>query len=517
MTGTLRSTSERDARSKCLSLSENTMRSGLQRKLTLSHLIVTLISVVILAALILGGYLIYLQTDLPALWAGDQAYFIAEDIAYFLDGDHLTEETAEDIIFEFGFIPISDFDEVEDIFYEDWIIIFSPDGGVIGSNDAWRYSPGSAPDLGQLPGFDMELFQTNESELISDDPWDLVAYAVEGQDHIGQAAIISFDNEHLGWVYYRAGGVDAPFSSSQTITALAIVLVGSALIAALVSGIAGGWLSLSFSRRLQTLSQASADLAAGNLSSRVPVNGEDEIDRLGDQFNAMADQLESQMIDLRSLAERNAMLAEEASALASVEERNRLARELHDAIKQQIFALSLTANSIRLLLDKNPGLATERLEQLETQARDVHLEMDAIIKQLRPASLGDRGLAPALKELADKWQEQHQIPVSWQVQGERELPLPIEQALYRISQEALNNIARHADAIQVSINLRYSLEQLVLEITDNGKGFDTRAIISSTSLGLDSMKERAAEINGNLEISSKIGQGSQLTLAVPID
>lgn len=490
------------------------MRSGLQRKLTLSHLFVTLISVILLATLILGGYWIYLQTDLPALWAGDQAYFIAEDITYFLDGDPLTEDAAEEIIYEIGFIPINDIDEVKDIFYEDWIIILSPDGGVIGSNDEWRYPPGSFPDLNQLPGFDQYLFQTDENELVSEDPFDLVAYAVVGQDHVGQAAIVNFNDEHLGWVYYRAGGVDAPFSSTQTITALAIVLVGSALIALLVSGIAGGWLSLSFSRRLQNLSQASAALANGDLSSRVLVEGGDEIDQLGEQFNAMADQLARQMHELRSLAERNAMLAEEASALASVEERNRLARELHDAIKQQIFALSLTANSIRQLLDKDPNRATQRLEQLETQARDVHLEMDAIIRQLRPASLKGQGLAPALKELADKWQEQHQIPVSLQIQGERELALHIEQAIYRISQEALNNIARHAEATRVSIHLRYSLDQLALEISDNGTGFDLHTVSSSTSLGLNNMNERAAEIKGNLEISSKIGAGTQLTLTV---
>lgn len=491
------------------------MRSGLQRKLTFSHLLVTLISVVFLAALILGGYLIYLQTDLPALWAGDQAYFIADDISFFLDGDPLTEDFTEELIFDIGFVPISDIDDIEDIFYEDWIIILSPDGRVIGSNDEWRYPPGSSPDLHQLPGFDVDLFQTSSREIDTEYSYDLVTYAVEGQDHIGQAAIISIDAEHLGWVYYRAGGVDAPFSSGQTITLLAIVLVGSALISTLVSGIAGGWLSLSFSRRLQNLSQASADLATGNLTSRVTVDGEDEIDQLGNQFNAMANQIEGQMIDLRSLAERNAMLAEEASVLASVEERNRLARELHDAIKQQIFALSLTANSIRQLLEKDPGRATQRLEQLETQARDVHLEMDAIIKQLRPASLGDRGLAPALKELTAKWQEQHQIPISLQIQGERELPLHIEQALYRISQEALNNIARHAEATQVSIFLKYLLDQLSLEIRDNGKGFDIHAITSTPSLGLNSMNERAAEINGILEIVSKIGTGTQLALTVP--
>ena len=210
------------------------MRSGLQRKLTLSHLVVTLISVAILVILILGGYLIYLRTDLSAFWIGDQTYYIADDIAYYLDGAPLSEEFIEDFIFDTGFDPITETDDPEDIYYEDWIIIFDPEGKVVGSNDEWRYPLGSSPDLEQLPGFDLDLFQTPTSELTSEDPFDLVAYAVEGKDHIGQAAIISYENEHIGWVYYRAGGVDAPISSTETVTVLIIVLIGAALIATLI-------------------------------------------------------------------------------------------------------------------------------------------------------------------------------------------------------------------------------------------------------------------------------------------
>jgi len=493
------------------------MRSGLQRKLTLSHLIVTLISVTILVVLILVGYLIYLRTDLSAIWIGDQTYYIADDLVYFLDGAPLNEEFTEEFIYDVGFDPIIESDDLEDIYYEDWIIILDPEGRVIGSNDELRYPQGSYPDLEQLPGFDLELFQIPTSELISEDPFDLVAYAVVGNDHIGIAAIISYEYEHLGWVYYRAGGVDAPFSSIQTITALIVVLVSAALIATLISGIAGGRLSLSFSRRLQKVSQSSAAIAAGDLSSRVSVGGEDEIDQLGTQFNTMADQLATQVHDLRSLADRNIILAEEARALASVDERNRLARELHDAVKQQIFALSLTANSIRQLLEKDSDLASERLAQLEEQARDVHLEMDTIIKQLRPASLKDQGLAPAISELIHKWENQNQIPVQLNVREERELPLKVEQALYRITQEALNNIARHTEASQVTVVLEYNTNEICLGIHDNGIGFDVEKTQTPQSLGLSSMDERTAEVGGNITFMSKIGAGTQIQVTVPIN
>jgi two-component system, NarL family, sensor histidine kinase LiaS len=492
------------------------MRFGLQRKLTLSHLAVTLISVVILIILVFGGYLIYLQTDWPALWAGDQAYFIAEDIAWYLEDVPLTEDFAQEFIAEMGFVPISDIDEIEDIFYEDWIIILDRQGGVFGSNDDWRFPEGSFPALDELPGFDLELFHLPLDDLTAWDPYDLVSYAVAGNDHIGLAAIISIDQEHLGWVYYRAGGVDAPFNSNQTLTAAIVFLLSAAIVATVVSGIAGGWLSLSFSRRLRRLSQASAALASGDLSRRVSVQGQDEIDLLGNQFNQMAAQLADQVHGLRTLADHNAMLAEEARALASVEERNRLARELHDAVKQQVFALSLTANSIRQLLEKEPGQATKRLAQLETQARDIHIEMDTIIKQLRPASLEDQGLAPALRELIAKWEHQHQIPVSLRVQGERPLPLNIEQALYRVSQEALNNIARHAQATQITIMLEYATDEVRLSIKDNGCGFDTQARHQAQSLGLRSMEERIAEIAGELTLESKPNAGTQVQISVPV-
>lgn len=490
------------------------MRFGLQLKLTLSHLAVTLISVAILVILVLGGYLVYLQTDLPALWVADQAYYIADDIAYYLDGDPLTEEFTEEYIFESGFVAIENDEDFEDLFYEDWIIVFDSMGQVVGSNDAWRYPQGSSPNLDQLPGFDPELFDTPTTELLYEDPFDFVSYAVEGQDHIGMAVIISVDYQHLGWVYYRAGGVGAPFSSTETVTALVIFIVSAALIATVVSGIAGGWLSLSFSKRLQRMSRASAALASGDLNSRVPIEGKDEIDQLGQQFNTMADQLTQQLQDLRSLADHNAMLAEEAHSLAAAEERNRLARELHDAVKQQVFALSLTANSIRQLYEKDPQLASERLTQLETQARDVHLEMDAIIKQLRPASLKDQGLAPALTSLVEKWETQNAIPIELGIQAERELQLNIEQALYRIAQEALNNISRHAQATQVVIMLEYGVNQVTLSISDNGVGFNPEAPHAQQSLGLRSMHERAAEIEADLDIKSNPDTGTQVSISV---
>ena len=483
----------------------------MQRKLTLSHLLVTLISVLVLAALVWGGYRLYLRTNLAARWAGDEAAYAAEEISWQLAGSPLTPEFARDYIREAGFSPVSETDDETILYYENWMLILAPDGTVIASNDETRYPEGSLVK-DHLPGWNDKL----QPEAVSADFLEIPAsYAVVGEDHIGQAAILSADGTPLGWVYLRFGGVGAPYSSRETLTALAALILGAGLIALLVSGIVGGRLARSFSGRLQRMSQVSAALAAGDLSSRVPVEGEDEIAQLGRQFNLMADQISAQVRELRQLAERNALLAEEARGLAAVEERNRLARELHDALKQQIFALSLSANAARTLLKTSPAQAAERLAQLEEQASEIHLEMDAIIRQLRPASLGDRGLGSALREWISKWQNQHQIRVSFRLSGERELPLNVEHALFRVSQEALNNVARHARADAVEVVLEYGMDEIHLRIRDNGQGFDPEMPPAPRALGLRSMRERIAEIGGALTITSTPGAGTTVDVVVP--
>ena len=143
--------------------------------------------------------------------------------------------------------------------------------------------------------------------------------------------------------------------------------------------------------------------------------------------------------------------------------------------------------------------------------------MDAIIKQLRPASLKDQGLAPAISDLIQKWGTQNDIPVELNIRGERELALKVEQALYRITQEALNNISRHAEACQISIVLEYDTHEVCLGILDDGKGFDQAKTQTPQSLGLRSMRARTAEVGGELSVVSTIGSGTQIQVTVPIN
>lgn len=496
------------------------MPFSLQLKLTLSHLAVTIISVLILNVLIFGGYLVYLRTDAVAKWAGAEAAYLAEEVLWALADDSLTPPVAEEIIFALGFDSLVDEagNPPPDLANDDLIVLFAPDGTVLASNNHSGFPSGARLELAQLPGFDVELLQNHLENPSPTQGITANAFAVEGDAHIGLAPLISATGEHLGWLYFKASSdLLLPFTSSQAIAGLSGSLLGAACIATIISGVIGGWLAYSFSRRLHHLSQASVALAAGDLNRRVPVEHADEIGRLAAQFNAMADQLADQMHQLHALAEQNALLAEETRALATLEERNRLARELHDAVKQQVFGLTLTAGSIRQLLTKDKALATERLAQLEGQAHDVHQEMDNIIHQLRPASLEDQGLAVALEQLVEKWQQRNEVPVKLRINNHHTLPLPVEQALYRVAQEALNNIAKHAGAKQVNVSLVYEADRVMLKVMDDGRGFNPVAPKAAQSLGLQSMAERMQEIDGQLKIKSEPDHGTTILASVPTE
>jgi two-component system, NarL family, sensor histidine kinase LiaS len=263
------------------------------------------------------------------------------------------------------------------------------------------------------------------------------------------------------------------------------------------------------------ISQLSRSYASGDLSQRYGESQQDEIGQLGQQFNTMATQIERQMLELRELVERNAQLSEESKALAVLEERNRLARELHDAVKQQLFGLNLTLGAIKQLVKTQPEVATAHLESASQLAAQTLGEMDTIIKQLRPVSLERKELSAALQDLLAQWSVQATIKTQFDVYGAGILPLTHEQCLYRITQEGLQNVAKHANANVVRLELTYTPHNVTLQLSDDGKGFDTSQP-SLQTLGLQSMKERAEALGGALQVRSD-KQGTQLSVLLPLE
>lgn len=326
----------------------------------------------------------------------------------------------------------------------------------------------------------------------------------------------------IGSVYVRSAdeAYSLPGSNIVGLRNLSIAFLGVLVIAVLVTVLPTVLISYGLSnslvRRVQAIRQGSQSIAQGDLDSRIDVSGNDEIASLAQQFNIMANQLSTQIGELRSLSDHNALLAQESEALATLEERRRLARELHDSIKQRIFALGLNLSTLRSSLPDAPKETIKHIENIEQMVQDSHQELDAVIQSLRPARLQSIGLGLALKNLLRDWNENTGINVNQRIDETLELELNIEHTLFRVTEEALSNITKHSQAKNVSLELSESNRTVTLVIVDDGIGFDIRAPRLARSFGLVSMEERVKELGGKLTIESQKEQGATIMVVIHI-
>ncbi|KAB8141560.1 GAF domain-containing protein [Chloroflexia bacterium SDU3-3] len=221
--------------------------------------------------------------------------------------------------------------------------------------------------------------------------------------------------------------------------------------------------------------------------------------------------------DVLASAIENARLYQRAQEAAVLEERSRIARDLHDSISQQLFSMTLTAQAARTQVEKNPARAASQLERLQETANAALKEMRSLIFQLRPPALNEQGLVAALKQHVDGLQHREGLTINLRISGEERNTRGVEQTIYRIVQEALNNVVRHAGACAVDVELDAQPYEITLRIADDGRGFDIQQAAQGGGrhLGLISMRERAAELSGILTMRSQPGQGTELLLRVP--
>jgi signal transduction histidine kinase len=207
--------------------------------------------------------------------------------------------------------------------------------------------------------------------------------------------------------------------------------------------------------------------------------------------------------------------AKQIETLAAAEERNRLARELHDSVSQTIFSMNLTAQSARILIDRDPERVAGLLDHLQTLSQNALGEMRSLIQQLRPHSLIENGLPAALRDHAAERFEQDNLKVEVQVKGKGHLPPIVEEGLFRIAQEALNNIVKHAKTDKAMIQLKFVNDLASLTIEDQGVGFDQTSTKSATGhMGLSSMRERVESLGGNLDIDTSPGKGTRIRIEI---
>jgi signal transduction histidine kinase len=383
---------------------------------------------------------------------------------------------------------------------DDWVVIVSPAGQLLAANR--QEAAGEAPS-GQ-PFVDPEA--PDESRQVIDQALGGKAAVLGLPDGtiVAAAPIVGEGELVLGALFVR-GFSDSLVPGWNFAAGLAILL--SSLIAVTV---AAGLIGIVFGRlasrglvhRLEGLNSAAGAWGQGDFSVAVDDTSPDEIGQLARRMSQMAGQIQD--------------LLQARQDLATLEERNRLARDLHDSVKQQAFATTMTLGTAKVWRERDPEAAWEMIDEAEDLSYEVQQELTNLIHELRPVELEGKGLAAALQESGARWSRQTGIEASVTLHGEQPIPPEVERALYRLAQEALANVSKHAEAKHVAITLGCTESAITLEVADDGRGFDP-ASAASKGLGLRSMRERIESLGGELTVESIPGTGTRLIARLELE
>ncbi len=231
-------------------------------------------------------------------------------------------------------------------------------------------------------------------------------------------------------------------------------------------------------------------------------------------FTVRAAQLALAIANQAAVAMENARLYEEARKVATLEERQRMARELHDSVSQALYGIALGTHAAREQLERAPQKLSGTLEYILNMSATAVAEMRALVFELRPESLEQEGLVAALTRQADAVRARAGVTMCVDLCEEPGVSLDVKEALYRIAQEALHNIVKHAYAQSVSVSLCTEGNEVVLVVADDGRGFDPDGRFPG-HLGLRTMHERAVRLGGALEITGQEGGGSRVRASIP--
>jgi signal transduction histidine kinase len=232
-----------------------------------------------------------------------------------------------------------------------------------------------------------------------------------------------------------------------------------------------------------------------------------------DEARRRSDQL---LAELQSAHDQLRAYANQAEELAVANERTRLARDLHDSVAQTLYGLTLQAEAAsRKLAAGQPQAVEAHLALIREDAQQTLQETRLLIFELRPPILKESGLAEALKARLNTVEARSGLAMHLNIQEIDGLPEEVETGLYRVAQEALNNVAKYARASELHVSLAQSQNKVTLEIADNGVGFDT-AVVAPGSVGLQGMAERVEQMNGRLTIDSASNRGTKIQVEIPL-
>jgi signal transduction histidine kinase len=382
------------------------------------------------------------------------------------------------------------------------ILVIAPDGVLIGASN-FELVPqdkiGQPLDLTLLPGLEEPIETALKGEFDADklfvslEPNERFYFAVPYFDKDGQDVLA------VGIFIFESVPTENDIPENTL-----LLLSQSTLLLILAAGLVGTYFGFLTAKgmvsRLQHASEVADAWSHGDFSEFINDPGSDEIGQLSQRLNQMAEQLKD--------------LLKRRQEMAVSEERNRLARDLHDSAKQQALAASFQLGTAITLFDREPETAKNHLIEADHLVNAVRVELTDLIHELRPPTMNGQDFAVTLNDYAIEWAHQSGIEVHVDVQGNNGLSLEAKQTLFRILQEALANVTRHSAARTVEVTLTYGVESVSLLIADDGCGFETSA--QHDGMGLSSMRERAESLKGEFTVESEPGEGTRITVTLPM-
>jgi len=492
--------------------------SHLQWKLTLSYSAVTVGSLLVVVFIL--GYLLFSRAYIPieiynrVATPEDWIRIITEKDAALVRSIYRQDPIDTNLIailVEQGELTITDIDLLQIGGFQIRLrtegqgssILLDREGVLLGLNNP-SLVPGAVVgqpfDRDTFPGLDGALTAAFNGEV---DP-DRIFVTLEPYERFYFAAPVmdEDDQEVLGVVVVYMDDVPTANDIPET---LALLLGRSVLILLLAAGVVGtifGFLTArGMALRLERISQVTGSWSQGDFSEFIEDSAGDEISQLAVRLNQMAEQLQQ--------------FLKRSQEMAVSEERNRLARDLHDSAKQEALAASFHLGTALTLFERDPKSAKSHLIEADSLVDSVRVELTDLIHELRPPSMNGSRFDETLNEYIIEWAHQTGIEATLNVEGFIDLPLEIKQAIYRILQEALANVAKHSSAHNVNISLRLGESLAEFCLSDDGVGFDTHH--QHDGMGLDSMRERAESLRGVFSVQSEPGQGAKICISIPIE
>ena len=490
----------------------------LQWRLTLSYSAVTIGSLLVIVLIL--GYLVLSKAFIPVdiynrvLTPEEWIRIITENDAALVRSILSQDPVNTDLIgavMQEGELTITDLDVLQIGDFQIRLrtsgrggtLLLDRDGVLLGTNNPDLVSEdavGQPLDTGILPGLKGTLqaalsgVTDPEQLFVTIEPQERFYFAVPVMDENNQqvlGAVIIY-LEHL--------------PTAQDIPETLMLLLGrSVLILLLAAGVVGtifGALTArSMVARLERVSHVADAWSQGNFSEFIEDPAGDEISQLAARLNHMAEQLQQ--------------FLKRSQEMAVSEERNRLARDLHDSAKQEALAASFHLGTALTLFERDPESTRSHLVEADNLVDSVRGELTDLIHELRPPSMDGSRFDETLNEYIIEWAHQTGIEATLNVDGYIDLPLEIKQAIYRIMQEALANVTKHSSAHSVDVAMRLVENAVEFCLSDDGIGFDIHQ--QYNGMGLASMHERVESLKGNFNIQSESGQGTKICMTIPIE